>query len=233
MRHGNQLAGCMTASCPRKNVGQMYVRKWVPASQHELTRAHRHRSPMCTSEKVRFARQSVGPASSQDSGTYVVYAMHIDRSSVSAAAPGGRARFCCEQNPRPGFAHCTCAVARRRWRRGGTRSPGVRCRSTGLVYSSRPSPLDTGQLGTPRRRPFTCWGRWECTQGRLRPTAPGARFVAPTTPTRPVCGHAWPMATVRSQPGQPDRRRSWHDIGGDVHAAYRHVSDSEPHLLVR
>jgi hypothetical protein len=73
----HQLAGCMTASCPRKNVGQMYVRKWVrvtvPASQHELTRAHPHRSPMCTS-CVRFARQSVRPASSQD---YVVYAMHI------------------------------------------------------------------------------------------------------------------------------------------------------------
>ena len=83
---------------------------------------------MCTSS-VRFARQSVRPASSQLRTSMHTLIEHvrpggrtasrlIDRAFIRDRGGRARAFLLCEQNPRPGFVHCTCAVPRR-WRCGG------------------------------------------------------------------------------------------------------------------
>ena len=181
----------------------------------------------------------------------------IDRAFVRDER-GPRAAFLlCEQNPRPGFVHCTCAVPRR-WRRGGgwrlaraaptphgdrgvARGPGRRhvplpCVVAGLLQRpGRPTRHTRSTHHSPTRhatRPggFSPGGDGSGRKDGCAPRRPEPGSLPPRR-RRVPCGHAWPMATVRSQAGQPDRRRSWHDIGGDVHAAYRHESDFCVELL--
>jgi len=186
---------------------------------------------MCTSS-VRFARQSVRPASSQLRTSMHTLIEHVRPGGRTASRPIDRAFVRDRGGPRARVSavrtkstagvrslhlrrSATMALwwwvatgesgpaafslrgpdtpwrpRRGPWPRPPTRSPAVRCcRSTpaaGPTHTSHTvhTPLANSACNAPRRL-FT-WGRWERTQGRLRPTAPGARFVAPATPTRPV-----------------------------------------------
>lgn len=247
--HGHQLHARPHA-CPRKNVDKCtWVRLTVAASEHEL-RENIQWVP------VRFARQSVRPASSQV--RMYMQCPLTDRACMSGREDGRRSgrRFIERVRPRArGLAQNRSLHLRRSattiwWRHGGawwrlaraapTRTPWrdrgrqhvpLPCAVAGLLMISATPHTPLGmQCNAPRRRIF--WPKQGDGCGRRGRLSP-ARRPGPVAPRRAEASRADTRGRWRPSDRGPDRHRSWHDTGRDVHAAYRHVSDFVSLLLAR